>query len=150
MMRTHYFDKAASAVTYGIIERSLIEDFKYGDKSYLAPYIAEMMYDRLTEEDWDIDVMTWVPIHEKRMDQRGYDQSRLLALEISKRSGIPARQMLARTKETAPLKDLPKEERFHALDGAFEVKGDVKNLNILLVEMIISILIQVRYHEIKG
>ena len=138
----HAFDRGISAVEYGNAERAMMMDFKYGGRSYMARHLGEIMYDRLMLEDWDIDAITSVPAHVSGIRERGYDQSELLAKEISRRAGIPYRKLLKRTRETGPLKKMSRGERFAALDGAFglidpagirESKG-LKTDNILIVD----------------
>ncbi len=142
-MSTHHaFDRGISCVEYGNAERAMMMDFKYGGRSYMARHIGEIMYDRLMLEDALPDVITSVPIHRNRRNERGYDQSELLAKEISSRSGIPYMKLLKRTRETAPLRNLSREERFASLNGAFEIadpagipgKRGYEGLDILIVD----------------
>ncbi len=134
MENEHFFDAAASAAVYGMYERGLIKDLKYGDKSYLAYHLGEMMYDRLRQEDWYIDIVTSVPVHRKREKERGYNQSRLLALEICGRSGLAYEDLLERDRDTRPLKDLSRAERFETLKGAFQKKRSLDGENVLLTD----------------
>ena len=52
----------------------------------------------------DIDVLVPVPLHETRLQERGYNQALLLAKEISARTGLSlAPEAIARTRVTETL-----------------------------------------------
>ena len=46
----------------------------------LSAYLAEM----LTQDDLEFDVLVPVPLHKRRMRQRGYNQSEIIAAELGK------------------------------------------------------------------
>ena len=58
-------------MTYGLMERNMILSFKYGDKGYMGRHFGDIMYDRLTCEDIEADVVIPVPLHRKRQQKRG-------------------------------------------------------------------------------
>ena len=69
--------------------------------------------------------------------KRGYNQSMLLAKEISRRTGIPAKDgILIKVADTLPQKTLTKAEREVNLKGAFRVTVPdmVAGKNVLLVD----------------
>ena len=43
------------------------------------------------------DIITFIPIHRRRHQERGYNQARLLAQTLSQLSGIPCQPLLARS-----------------------------------------------------
>ena len=110
---------------YGLYEKKILRDFKYSGKSYYAPYLGELMYDRvahLLENEIGADIVVPVPLHRKKQNKRGYNQAELLAREISKRSGIPMKKVLVRTKNTRPMSSLTGAERRENLTGVFAVR----------------------------
>ena len=48
----------------------------------------------LREHGGEYDRVSWVPLSRRRLRERGYDQARLLAVEVSRRTGIPCERLL--------------------------------------------------------
>ena len=79
---------------------------------------------------WDCIVP--VPISRERLKQRGYDQSVLLAKEVSKLTGIPCRtDILEKTKHNRTQHNLSAKEREANVRGAYRAEGAAR-LRILL------------------
>jgi ComF family protein len=78
----------APFVFEGII-RQAVHELKYRNLRALAPMIAGWLYDYLVENPIPADVLVPVPLHQKRLNERGYNQSALLAGELGKLSGLP-------------------------------------------------------------
>lgn len=118
----HTFEKGFSCLTYGIHEREVLLDHKYNGKGYLAAKFGDILYDRISCENIRPDVIIPVPISAGRMKTRGYNQSALMAKQLSKRWGVPMDDTaLVRRKETTLLRSLNPAERRLALSGAFAV-----------------------------
>lgn len=122
MEREHEFERGYSCMTYGLHERELIFDYKYNGRGYMGKIFADMLYDRITPEHLDADVIIPVPIHKKRERRRGYNQTEIMAARLSELMGIPMEKaLLKRTRKTPPLRGLNPVEREMALNGAFEI-----------------------------
>lgn len=139
LQRDHYFDKGYTCAGYGLYERSLIVDFKKGDKSYIGIILGEILYDRIVIENLSIDVIISVPIHKDKLKERGYNQAGIMAEELARRLGICYRDdMLLRNKKTVPMKRLGAMDRMANLSGAFEVNPkvsmDIAGKNFLIVD----------------
>lgn len=97
-----------------------IKRMKYGDEydrsSQLGPLMAG-----LVASFGRIDALVPVPLHLSRFNERGYNQSELLARHISEHTGIPVKPMLLRTVPTAPQVRLSLEERRANVRTAFQV-----------------------------
>ncbi len=142
--REHAFDRGYTCSQYGLYERALVMDLKYRDKSYLARPLGQIMADRIDAEyddgkyPWDI--VTWVPVHRKRLEERGYDQAELMAKffvsSLAGRRSLKLRGILERTARTKPMKDLGIAERAENVRGAFKVKNsmDVEGKSILVID----------------
>ena len=77
-----------SAVIYDETSRQLILALKYGDRLDLVPLLARLMYNAGRDILQNADLLTGVPLHWKRMLSRKYNQSVVLAAELSKISGV--------------------------------------------------------------
>ena len=71
-----------------------------------------------------IDAATFVPLHEKRFRERGYNQTELLFRDKLEEFKIPVENFLIRKKATPKLFDLNPVERKKVLRGAFFPAGD--------------------------
>jgi ComF family protein len=65
------------------------------------------------------DLLTWVPLSGRRRAARGYDQAAALAAIVARRTGIPRRRLLVRTRDTDPQTARRGAERRSAMQGAF-------------------------------
>lgn len=73
------------------------------------------------------DFLCSVPLFPSRKNERGFNQSFLLAQEIGRLWEIPATdKLLIRTRKTIPQADLKKEEREKNVKNAFGLSGDIK------------------------
>lgn len=128
-----------SAVVFGPQVRGVIHAFKYAERFYLADYLASWM-----DEQWpqyaefsSVQVLMPVPLHPKKQKKRGYNQSRLLAVALGARRGLPVDETsLIRTRNTPSQTQFGREGRLKNMSGAFScvrpeaVKGKV----ILLID----------------
>ena len=82
------------------------------------------------------DTVTYVPMTERAQKKRGYNQSRLLALEISKRLLVPFDTLLVKQCDTKRQHDLTAEERTTNLVGAFGVAdgADITGKTVILCD----------------
>jgi ComF family protein len=80
------------------------------------------------------DALVPVPLHPKRLRERGYNQAELLARELGGRIGLPVLDLLERAKATKPQWDLDKESRLKNLAGAFTAGAETKGLSLLLID----------------
>ena len=82
------------------------------------------------------DMLVPVPVSSRRYRKRGYNQAALLAGEISRDTGIPVREdLLQRTADTLPMKNMGFADRQNNLKKAFHCSGnDVKLSSIMLID----------------
>lgn len=104
----------------------------------LAPSLAGLVADRLPEpvETTERASLVAVPLHRRRLRERGYNQSELLALELRRcwnQAGAPGR--LVRLRDTPPQVGLDRPGRRQNVAGAFGWAGpDLAGTPILLVD----------------
>jgi ComF family protein len=88
-------------------------------------------------QDYPVDVMIPVPLHIRRLRERGFNQALLLVRELSKRTGIPYEgRALKKIKDTPVQIALKKRERKKNLTGAFQVKNQeaIQGKAVVLVD----------------
>ena len=88
----------------------------------LAAPLSEFL--RQCQEQYfsDIDWIVPVPLHPKRVRQRGFDQTLLLATSLSHQACIPLLQCVRRRRNTAPQFGLDHAGRQRNVKGAFELR----------------------------
>ncbi|MGQ3480890.1 ComF family protein [Paenibacillus sp. TY11] len=77
---------------------------------------------------WSVDVVTCVPVSEKRLTERGFNQARILAEEIARRNKLPFLSLLARPQDTGKQSFKSKKERMNTMNNAFSVNPNMANL----------------------
>ena len=74
---------------FGGTIREAVHQFKYKNLRILARPLAELMCEYLESHRLPADVVVPVPLHPKRLRERGYNQSELLARELGKLVKLP-------------------------------------------------------------
>ncbi len=86
----------------GVI-RQVIHQLKYRNIRALAAPLAQMLNDYLTTNPMPVEALVPVPLHRKRLRERGYNQSSLLAKELGKLTNLPVvDDCLIRQRPTQP------------------------------------------------
>ncbi|MGI5899208.1 MAG: ComF family protein [Christensenellales bacterium] len=85
----------------------------------------------------DVDLIVPVPISKRRRYKRGFNQSAIIAAEVSRRLNIPSRELIKKKKHTKAQSDLGRDERITNVIGAYE-SLDAKNLKILLIDDVLT------------
>ena len=120
--------------------RDMVHDLKYANIRALAPTLGGLLADYLESQRFSADVLAPVPLHPRRERSRGYNQSHLLAREVSRRIQIPmADDRLLRSMDTPPQVAMSgREERRQNIDGAFECTGEATGLGVLLIDDVVT------------
>ena len=158
----HIFDRGCAVFTYHSAAGGIFR-FKYGGRREYSAYYGRCMAQRLRELCAELsaadrqdgkrypagaaladrtpprmvfDMLVPVPVSSRRYRKRGYNQAALLAGEISRDTGIPVREdLLQRTADTLPMKNMGFADRQNNLKKAFHCSGnDVKLSSIMLID----------------
>jgi len=135
-------DGIAAGALYNDAARKLVLSFKHGSKIALAPMLARLIAARLGTLDGDW-ICIPVPLHRFRLWQRGFNQSALLAREISKLTSSKLLiDGLVRHKSTPPLGGQGKKQRKRTLAGAIKINpassARLHGAQILLVDDVLT------------
>jgi ComF family protein len=116
--------------------RSAIHQFKYGYVRDLAEPLGEMLISYWRETPLPADVIVPVPLHARRIRERGYNQAMLLAQRLGSALRIPVQAgCLRRTRYTVAQTRLNAQERSRNVEGAFACVGpDVRGKRVLLID----------------
>ena len=115
-----------SAFNYvGLIEKA-IKKLKYHFVSDLAKDLTELFltfvgeHKAFTQFCQQTPILAPIPLHQKRLNWRGFNQSELLGKKIAQNLNVPfCPDLLRRVKETLPQVELSKEDRLKNISDAF-------------------------------
>ena len=82
-------DGIRSPFRFDGVMRQAIHQLKYKNLRALAESLAELLSDYLVANPVPGEVLVPVPLHQKRLRERGYNQSTLLAEELGKLNDLP-------------------------------------------------------------
>jgi ComF family protein len=117
--------------------RDAIHSFKFSGRKDVGKHLAALVEKRITAFSSRFDCIIPLPVTEKRLKERGFNQSFILAEEILRMTGKPVyHAILLKTKETRDQYSLSRDERKKNIRGAFSLaKGaNVKGTRVLLVD----------------
>jgi ComF family protein len=134
-----HFGKARAPARYEGLIPEMISRFKYRGDALLAKPLGDLM---AGYEDPEFPFAAYhlvvpVPLHPRRLRQRGFNQSLLLARRVARRHSLPLSfTCLRRIRPTAPQTELSAAERRKNIRGAFAVFGAaaVNEKRLLLVD----------------
>lgn len=137
------YDKAISVFKYDEFSKKFILAFKYGDRIYLSKFFAQLMFIAAKEIIADIDFVTPIALHKKRLKKRKYNHSALIAKDFAKISKINLiYDLLIRQKNTSSQLHLNKIARRKNLKGAFKFNdkyfSKIQQKNILIIDDVIT------------
>ena len=131
-------DFVYAACEYSEAARHVTFRFKYEGKRILARDMAGLVLRRFGVIGGD--VLIPVPLHRKRMKERGFNQAELLAVELSRLMGMPAYDAMERTRDTRRQFELDVTKRAANVENAFGIREgfDAEGLDVVLVDDILT------------
>ncbi|WP_309661495.1 ComF family protein [Sphingomonas sp.] len=132
--------RTRAAVAYGDVSRGLALRLKYGRKIAIAKTMARFMAP-LIEARGEGNLLVPVPLHRSRLWQRGFNQSAIVARELSRHTGIETNtSLLKRVKRTPPLKGMSLQQRRRLVVGAFKVedRSTLAGRTVVLVDDVLT------------
>lgn len=114
-----------------------IRRFKYGDRPDLARPFGRLLLCAARDAGLRADLVVPVPLHPRRLAERGYNQAALLAAHVA--DGLEASfapRALCRVRSTAQQAQLPRDRRLENVAGAFRVRAPerVQRRSIALID----------------
>lgn len=120
-----------------------IHSIKYNKRFLNAKYLGELIGENLKQEimNWNIGIIVPVPLHSLRKADRGFNQSKYIAIGIGKELGIRVKsKLLKRTRYTETQTNLTLKEREENISKAFKAKHKklIEGKTFLLVDDVIT------------
>ncbi|HTJ85278.1 MAG TPA: phosphoribosyltransferase family protein [Polyangiaceae bacterium] len=127
-----------SWVEWGGPVKEAVVRMKYGRREDVARALASLVENRPPPQRSAADLVMPVPLHPKRLAERGFNQSTHFARAFARRSGVPlSTGRLSRRLDTAPQAGKTGSERRTSLDGAF-VAQNVEGLRVAVVDDVVT------------
>ena len=139
LVEQRYFRKARAFGLYDGALMEAIHRLKYGRHTSLAQPLSALLRETFFQ-CWDVttvDLLVPVPLHLRRLRQRGFNQAYLLIRRWAKQDGIAIDGLtLSRSRWTEPQTALSRKERKKNIKGAFAVKRPetIRGKQIVLVD----------------
>lgn len=117
-----FFDELFSFLPYSTPwVGSAIHNLKYGGMFGIASTLATEFALRLhTDYDVAAVVVTWVPLHGRRLRERGFNQTELIGRVIARQLGLTAVPLIRKSRQPAAQATLHVQERVTNLRGVFQ------------------------------
>ncbi len=119
--------------------RQSILRYKFSGYRHYADAYGRLLAMHL--QDMEFDVLTWIPVSQKRKKKRGFDQVQLLAESVGRELGITPVALLKNTLDNPPQSNITgRAERKANVLGVYRVEdaGAAKGKKILLLDDIIT------------
>lgn len=121
---------------YGGPLADAIRRMKYEGRSELARPLGRLMADAAVRRHAGrVDEVVPVPLHPRRLRERGFDQAALLARPVARALGLPLSvRRLRRVRATSPQAGLGAAGRRDNVRGAFVARHDPRRPRVLVVD----------------
>lgn len=124
---------------YGGVVATAIQRLKFSKASYLCAVFGPFLREHLDAFP-EIELVIPVPLHPKRLVERGYNQAALLARSTTQGTRLPVEyDALKRIRKTFHQATLSRQERYANVENAFEATPRlVKGKSILLIDDVMT------------
>ncbi len=134
--------RARAALAYDAVARRLVLPLKYADRPETARHLAPLLARAGAALLGEAEVIVPVPLHRGRLFARRYNQAAVLAKALAKQGSPALLDALMRTRATAPLGELGREERAREVAGAFAVRptraAALRGRRVVLVDDVLT------------
>ena len=141
IVRRPEIDGIRAPYVYGGVIRRAVHELKYRNLRALARPLAGLLNDFLDDNHLPVGVLVPVPLHPKRLRERGYNQSRLLAQELGRISGreLVDDCLVRRHYTLSQARSAGVDERKHNVADAFTCRnGKLSGKSVLLIDDVMT------------
>jgi len=132
------FDRTRAALAYAFPLDRLIPRLKYNGQLAIAPALGECLAQAVAPGPGP-DCLIPMPLHGRRIRERGFNHATEIAREVAKRLSIPLdTDSCQRIRDTPPQMGLKHDARRRNVRGAFVCTGDVQGRRIALVDDVMT------------
>lgn len=134
-----YFDEHLYVFMYSGVIRKIMLNYKFNDNAYIYKTFINFLLNNknFVEKIKSYDIIIPVPLSKKREKERGYNQSELIAMEISNLINLQIdKSCLKKSKNITAQSTLNKEERLRNIEGAYSIKSlkNIEQKKVLIID----------------
>lgn len=119
--------------------RALLHALKFHGELRVGEWLGRRLGEVLATRNLaDIGAVIPVPLHATRLRERGYNQSRVIAIEVALRLGVPLVEPLRRRRNTRSQTELSRQKRLENVADAFVAEKTLDSAPILLVDDVLT------------
>jgi len=134
--RSPHFDATFALWRYEFPCDGLVQALKYRAQLALAGFFARSLASRPLPE---VDVVLPMPLHAKRLAERGFNQALEIARGLARYRGTPIEPRgVLRVKNTPPQTELPYEDRAKNVRGAFLCELDLSGASVAVLDDVMT------------
>ena len=124
---------------YGVPVDHYLHALKYRGARKLGRALGLLLADRLRAQRIQIDALVAVPLHPRRLHERGYNQATEIARTVSQRLQIPLlARGIRRCRASPPQTGLDAKQRYANIATAFAISRDLSELRLAIVDDVIT------------
>lgn len=135
------YDKARAAAMLDKVSRRLVHELKYHDVPSVAQLMARLMAPAIRDLTEEADCLVPVPLHNRRLVARRFNQAVLLADHLGPLVNLPVlRYAVQRVRHTPHQVGLGREERANNLHNAFRVRyrDQIAGRRVIVVDDVLT------------
>lgn len=139
LRKTPAFDSTLAPFIYAFPLDRLVQALKYRHRLALTGWLGQELAEELAHHGAAADLLIPMPLHPRRLTERGFNQALELARPLSRLTGIPLDwKAVERNLDAPPQASLPWKARRKNIRGAFLCLGDMTGLNVLVVDDVMT------------
>lgn len=116
------------------LSQKIIQQLKYNHREKIGKNLADWTIEKLNCEDQKPDLIVTVPLHPRKLKQRGYNQLHIFGNELSKHYQIPINHhLLKRTKHSKAQAKKGQSERLKT-KNAYQLTEKIRDKHLLLID----------------
>lgn len=132
------FDKSLSLMRYEGAAVQLVTRYKFHDRLAYSRLLAELFLERLIIYEKP-QCLIAVPLHVKRLRERGFNQSHELGKMLRAKLGVPlVSDVVERIRETRQQTGLDAKQRRQNIRGAFAVVAPIECQHVALIDDVVT------------
>ena len=125
----------------GVIQ-NLLHRIKYGGYYDIGVWLGNLLGTEIKAEPWisDLNMIVPIPLHKRKLQLRGYNQSEAFARGLSEAIQIPVEEVIVKKQHTQSQTRKSRMERWINVSEIFELSEEkkIEGKNVLLVDDVIT------------
>lgn len=116
------------------VSRKIVHSLKYGKREKIGKILADWVSERLNFDDLKPDLIVTIPLHPRKLKERGYNQLHLFGNTLSNNYHIPCDHELLKRNFYQSAQAKKNKEQRSTKENLFSVTKDISGKHILVVD----------------